>query len=829
MIRFLRAMNTGLRLGMLVLIILLITAGMGIYSLLQMNSMNAEAGKFYNDRLVPSNLLAQIRNKNNRIIHEVNLSMQHDPGDPVSQYHTDHTINRHTDEVNKELSEIVAVWDEYLKTYRSEEEKALGEKFLQARQELRALLQKEVPTLLDGRYTEAKRILAVEIMPAFWKMTDAQAELTNYLQNATKRDYEAMEAAYTTDVILFISILIGAIILSVVLAIIIVRTISSPVSETMQLFEKIGDGKLDNEIDTTFNDEIGKLMQSLDVTQTKLRVSVEATKEGAQNSDAVSAVLSSGKSAVTIEEAAMTTLDMVRKGFGWAYGSYWVLDKNKKALVFNIESGSVNDEFRRVTETASFEYGVGLSGRTWAKKDLVFVENLDDLSDCVRAPVATRAGVKSGVCFPILVNGEVVGTMDFFAMETLTLSNERMEALRQVGQIVSDSIAQLRVQEEIEQVVQAAVEGDFKRRLDASNKQGFLKALSENFNRLMKTSDVGLAEVVRMLGAIAQGDLTDRITNDYSGTFGQLKEFSNSTAEKLSQVMQDIKSNAGALLTAAQQVNQTAQSMSQAATEQAASVEETSSSLEQMTASIDANAENSKVTDDLATKSAGEAGEGGDAVNKTVEAMKNIAEKITVIEDIAYQTNLLALNAAIEAARAGEHGKGFAVVATEVRKLAENSQKAAQEIGNLASESVSIAEKAGELLTVIVPNIKKTADLVQEISSASNQQKQGVDQINGAVRQLDQVAQQNASSSEELAATAEELSGQAETLQQTVAFFRMNEDDSVSNFKNQAKTVKNKIKENVRDQEVQKEQKELEENADLDTSEDKLQKDYEKF
>ena len=190
-----------------------------------------------------------------------------------------------------------------------------------------------------------------------------------------------------------------------------------------------------------------------------------------------------------------------------------------------------------------------------------------------------------------------------------------------------------------------------------------------------------------------------------------------------------------------------------------------------MTASINQNAENAKVTDNMAAKAAKEASEGGDAVKDTVQAMKQIANKIGIIDDIAYQTNLLALNAAIEAARAGEHGKGFAVVAAEVRKLAERSQVAAQEIGQLASNSVGLAEKAGHLLDEIVPSINKTSDLVQEIASASMEQSSGVAQINNAMNQLNQATQQNASASEELAATAEELGGQAEQLQDLMGFF----------------------------------------------------------
>jgi methyl-accepting chemotaxis protein len=242
---------------------------------------------------------------------------------------------------------------------------------------------------------------------------------------------------------------------------------------------------------------------------------------------------------------------------------------------------------------------------------------------------------------------------------------------------------------------------------------------------------------------------------------------------RLLHVVNDVNSGAQALAGAAEQISATAQGLSQTASEQAAGVEETSASIEQMTASIAQNTDNAKITDGMASKAAKDAADGGEAVNATVDAMKQIAKKIGIIDDIAAQTNLLALNAAIEAARAGAHGKGFAVVAAEVRKLAERSQVAAQEIGEVAGSSVALAEKAGHLLAEIVPNIRKTSDLVQEITAASTEQSSGVSEINTVVGQLSRATQQNAAASEELAATSEEMSGQAEQLQQTMAFFKL--------------------------------------------------------
>ncbi|MCB1146162.1 MAG: PAS domain-containing methyl-accepting chemotaxis protein [Leptospiraceae bacterium] len=298
---------------------------------------------------------------------------------------------------------------------------------------------------------------------------------------------------------------------------------------------------------------------------------------------------------------------------------------------------------------------------------------------------------------------------------------------------------------------------------------------------------LAVAAISETLLQLSQGNLGARVNGEFDKEFTVLQEALNSTMERLNSTMLNVLNASEQLQSAAEQLSATVQSISQSATEQAASVEETSSSLEEMISTIAQNAENAKTTDGLANKSAGEAEEGGQSVQETLEAMKLISEKISIIEEIAYQTNLLALNAAIEAARAGEHGKGFAVVASEVRKLAERSQGAAQEISSLAISSVQIAEQAGHLLSVIVPNIKKTADLVQEISYSSEQQKTGVDQINSAIRQLDLVAQQNASASEQLAATAEEMNGQAESLVSIMNYFTVTHESVKKSFSPETK------------------------------------------
>ncbi|MFB2865788.1 methyl-accepting chemotaxis protein [Aeromonas sp. MdU4] len=362
-------------------------------------------------------------------------------------------------------------------------------------------------------------------------------------------------------------------------------------------------------------------------------------------------------------------------------------------------------------------------------------------------------------------------TFSLIANPVFSDSNERL------GSVVewADRTKEVMIEREMSDIVQAVINGELHRRMELTGKSGFFQAMGEGINQIAEVIDSTLNDVIRVVQCLAKGDLTQQIESDYPGVFGTTKDALNKTIVSLTKIVTEVRGASDNLSSAAEQVSATAQSISQSSSEQASSMEETSASIEQMSASINQNTDNAQVTDGMASKAAKEAVEGGEAVKLTVDAMKQIAKRIGIIDDIAYQTNLLALNAAIEAARAGDHGKGFAVVAAEVRKLAERSQVAAQEIGELASSSVEMAEKAGRLLDQMVPSINKTSDLVQEISAASTEQSTGVSQINQAMNQLSQVTQQNASCSEELAATAEEMSSQAEQLQLAMEFFTLEE------------------------------------------------------
>ncbi len=287
----------------------------------------------------------------------------------------------------------------------------------------------------------------------------------------------------------------------------------------------------------------------------------------------------------------------------------------------------------------------------------------------------------------------------------------------------------------------------------------------------MQTMTSNLRNTASLADKVADGDLTVQPTPlSEKDTLGLALQ---RMVERLRGVVADALSASDNVSAGSQELSASSEQISQGATEQAASAEEASASMEEMAANIKQNADNAAQTEKIARQSSKDAEASGEAVARAVSAMRTIAEKIGIVQEIARQTDLLALNAAVEAARAGEHGKGFAVVASEVRKLAERSQSAAAEIGQMSGDTVKAAAEAGDMLNRLVPDIRKTAELVSEISAACREQDIGASQINEAIQQLDKVTQQNASASEQMSATSEELAAQAEELQASIAFFKV--------------------------------------------------------
>ena len=319
------------------------------------------------------------------------------------------------------------------------------------------------------------------------------------------------------------------------------------------------------------------------------------------------------------------------------------------------------------------------------------------------------------------------------------------------------------------------------------------------------------------------GEIKER--KDEFGSIARSMEF---TMQKLTEITGSIIASADNIKTASQELSNNSQQLSQGASEQASSTEEVSSSMEEMASSIDQNSENAKEAEGIANKVSENIDSLGNSSKESLEAIKTIADKITIINDIAYQTNILALNASVEAARAGEHGRGFSVVATEVRKLAERSRQAAAEIDKLSASSVEITSKTRNLLIDMLPQLEKMAKLVQEISSSSTEQNSAGEQINNTIQQLNQITQSNAASSEEMATSSEELDTQAQQLHDVIQFFKINE-KALREIKNeQTKSYQNWKNKQTQQQQQQQQQGKKGINYNLE-QDDELDKDYEQY
>lgn len=574
----------------------------------------------------------------------------------------------------------------------------------------------------------------------------------------------------------------GAIVAGLGFGYLISRAISKPVQELVKVADKLAQGDVNQQVDYQSGDELGQLAGSF-------------------------------RGAISYIKGVAGALDKVSQG------------ELNTQLESKSEKDALTESYHRTVE--SLKKFIGQMEHMSEEHERGDIDVMMQPEEFSGAYKTMARGMNELVVAHIAVKKKAMAVISEFAKGNFDAPMEKLPGKKA---FINENIEGLRnnlkkVSAEVGTLTEATLLGKLETRGKAEEFTGDWKKLVAGINSLIEAFVKPINVTAEYVERISKGDVPSQITDTYHGDFNNIKVNLNTlivamndithAAEEISRgnltvsmqerspqdkLMQALKSMVGDLTrtvneirTIASEVTAASQSISTAsvevsngATTQAASAEEASSSMEEMVSNIKQNADNAQQTDKIANKSAKDAQESGKAVLETVTAMKDIADKISIIEEIARQTNLLALNAAIEAARAGEHGKGFAVVAAEVRKLAERSQKAAGEINQLSGTTLKVSEKAGEMLEKLVPDIQKTAELVQEITAASREQNTGADQINKALQQLEKVIQQNAASAEEMASTTEELTGQASQLMSALGFFRTSDDPGYSVAKTNA-------------------------------------------
>jgi methyl-accepting chemotaxis protein len=655
-------------------------------------------------------------------------------------------IKKRLDEFEKNKEKITTLLVQLSKTV-TEKSKPLVDKFVVARSNMiKNGYEPANAALRMGDIKQTALLLEEQVTPLNEAVNDSIKELNEFYAHSVESSNHAAETTFSTFRNVYIAAIAASIILAFVIGFALIRNLMNSLSFACTQLSEIAQGRYFNKIEVTRDDEVGKLMYAMKSMQ--IRMGFEVTDAHRLANEAM---------------RVKVALDNVGTGV-------MIADKNRNIIYMNKSVTSVlskvESDIREVMPNFTVANLMGACIDQFHKNPAHQQQLLANLNG-THATEITVAG-------------------HTFALSACPVINEQGERL---GSAIEwrDRTSEVAVEKEVADIVNAAANGDFTRRISMEDKEGFFEQLGLGMNKLMETSSTGLDEVVRVLAALAKGDLTENITNEYHGTFGQLKEDSNSTVEQLTEVISRIKEAADTINTASKEIASGNTDLSQRTEEQASSLEETAASMEELTATVKQNAENAKQANQLAAGASDIAMRGGEVVSKVVQTMSSISESskkivdiISVIDGIAFQTNILALNAAVEAARAGEQGRGFAVVASEVRNLAQRSAAAAKEIKTLINDSVDkvsvgtdLADKAGKTMDEVVNSVKRVTDIMAEISAASVEQSSGIEQVNQAITQMDDVTQQNAALVEEAAAAAESLEEQAQQLSTLISTFRL--------------------------------------------------------
>ena len=672
----------------------------------------------------------------------------------------------------KALVDITAAFKkndaEYLSLDNSGEEKKIYDSFKKSWDKYLVEHEKVLALSRANKNEEATALIRGESQKAFDEASADLLKLVDLNVTGGKAASREGDVLYGSSRLWIIGVLIAALVLGIMLALFIARIVSKPLTEAANIALAVSRGELTNKIVVSSKDETGEVLKSLQGMQEQLL----ENKVAAYDYEA--------------------QIEAIAKSMG--------------AIEFNLDGTivSANNIF------------LDLMGYTLqeakGKHHSMFVEPAYAAGADYRAfwDKLNRGDYNTGEYKRIAKGGKEVWLQASYN-PIRDMNGKPYKVVKYASDITAQKKTQFEIEallKEVSALVETAVQGDFTSRIDMQGKVGFSQTLAAALNNLIETNETSLGEVVRVLNALSKGDLTETIKNNYFGTFGMLKDDSNSTVESLNQLIGSIKSAVNTINTAASEIAAGNIDLSQRTEEQASSLEETAASMEEMASTVKQNAENARQANLLATEASQVAIKGGKVVSEVVTTMfeintssKKIVDIISVIDGIAFQTNILALNAAVEAARAGEQGRGFAVVATEVRNLAQRSAAAAKEIKQLIGDSVDkvaggtkLVEDAGKTMEDIVNSVKKVTDIVSEIAAASQEQSAGIDQVNNAITNMDEVTQQNAALVEEASAAAAALESKAQELADAISLFKLAEETNLLSYSNKRPEIANKTK-----------------------------------